>query len=62
MKVFGFVTILLWTGHTLQNYSPEGPFFFEACLPAHVRSKMEVNQRTEIEEETSNSVKNPGFL
>lgn len=30
--------------------------FFEACLPAHVRSKMEVNQRTEIEKWTRNSV------
>jgi len=50
MKGFGFVTILLWTGHTLQKLLSRRTIFFEACLPAHVRSKMEMNQRTEIEE------------
>lgn len=35
--------------------------FFEACFPAHVK-KMELKQRTEIEEWQHNSVKNLGFL
>lgn len=49
MKGFGFVTILCGLDIP-KNYTLEGQYFFEACLPAHVRSKMEVNQRTEIKE------------
>ena len=44
-------TFVDWT--TLQKLLSRRTIFFEACLPAHVRSKTEVNQRTEIEEWTT---------
>ena len=44
----GFVKILSWTGYTLQRKTAlwNALQFFKACLPAYLRNKMELKQRT----------------